>query len=462
MKNDDLHTLLAELAEEALPTSRLDLWPALKERLTSRQWPSPQGETSMKQPIARTSLFRYALLALLALGIASLFLMASPLGQALSQGLSRFFTVAESTSFPVPSEQVLPPPPTSTPAPTYLLPLETARPPLPSATADPSCLTPASQAGYFCQIQAAESQAGFNAKEPPFDPKGMKFSTARFDPAGHSVEMQFVVTTGGGYLNLRQGMGDPQQAGGWDEAPAEAIEETTVNGQYAEFVSGTFVVSPNSTSAVWQAGGGLRLRWQEGERWFHLEKLGDPYPIEWMGKDELIELAESLVDARPAGSALPLDPEYLPSVEAAEALAGFEVLSPGLLPAGYELKRVVWADGVVRLLYGPQNSSDTSLMISMGPVTDHTVGPCADCPPGAEESVQIGPWQGWYLRGAFAADSPSSAGPTPTPVWEAEARSWEVSWNTASVWVAIWFHSSAYGGEEMNRETLLEIARNMK
>jgi hypothetical protein len=190
--------------------------------------------------------------------------------------------------------------------------------------------------------------------------------------------------------------------------------------------------------------------------------MGDPYPIEWIGEKEMVELAESLVDERPWDTAPPVDPENLTSVEAVEALAGFEVPSPTFLPVGHELKRVAWRDGVVHLLYGPQNSGDSALMISMGLVENSRVGPCFECPPGAVEGVQIGPWKGWYMRGAFNMGLGSNVDPTPTPVWEPNALHWGLEWNTDTLWFSIsYFSSSDYGGE-MNKETMVKIAENLK
>ncbi len=138
--------------------------------------------------------------------------------------------------------------------------------------------------------------------------------------------MEFVVTSGGGYLNLRQGISDfPDPKNTWGKVPSDAVEQVSVNGLYAEIASGTFVVYPNATLAVWEPGGQLGLAWRDGNHWFVLEKLGDPYPIEWITKEQLLKLAEGLVDERPAGSVPPLDPEYLTTVEQAELLAGFDI-----------------------------------------------------------------------------------------------------------------------------------------
>ena len=387
----------------------------------------------------------------------------TPQGRALAQRIFLFFTVTEEKSFPIPTEQVFSIPATETPVPTYIVALQPVDPstsPTETPQPDPSCSSPETQSGYSCQINAVEAKAGFDAKELPHDPKGLKFSQARFNPKTNEIDMEFV--TGGGALYLSQGLGEFPSSSKWGEVPADEIKQVRVNEQYAELVFGMFVIYPNATAATWEPGGQLRLHWREGDRWFSLEKMGDPYAIEWMDENEMIKLAESLVDQRPWNETPPIDPENLTSVEAAEALAGFDIPAPTLLPQGHELKRVAWRDEAVHLLYGPKNSSESVLMISMGPIANSQVGPCLECPPEAVGEVQIGPWQGWYLHGAFNMGAGSNVNPTPTAVWEPDARNWGLSWNTDTLWFSIsYFSSSDYGGE-VNKETMVRIAESLK
>jgi hypothetical protein len=193
---------------------------------------------------------------------------------------------------------------------TFILPLE------PAATAaastekvlEPNCESSRERSGYFCQVQAAEKLAGFDARELPFDPKGMKFSKVNVLPGNTaSITMEFVVIDGGGYLYLHQGIDD----------------------------------FPPGTSKSWQAGrgwspkcdlsrvgaGGCFACAGGGERWFS-PRNGNPYPIEWLD-GEIVKLAESLVDERPADAEKALDPEYLPSAEVA-GTGGLRCTAPDL------------------------------------------------------------------------------------------------------------------------------------
>lgn len=464
MEIKNVKPVLEDALEEKNPSSQINLWPGVRARLVARRTIlAQQGERmNITKPRRLQHVMLTALMIILLIAIA----LVTPQGRAFAQRIFLFFTVTEEKSYPIPTEQVLSIPPTETPVPTYILSLEpigpvatlTPSPQLPG----PSCTSPDSQSSYFCQIKAAESQAGFDAKELPLDPKGMKFSKAGFDSNRKAINMEFTVITGGGYLYLVQGVGDFPPQAKWGEVPADGIKQVTVNGQYAEFVSGTFVVYPNSQQAVWQPGGQLRLHWREGDRWFSLEKLGDPYPIEWMGENEIIQLAESLIAERPLIQTPPVDPEYLISVEAAETLAGFHIPAPTLLPAGYELKRVVWADNTVRLIYGPKDSTEYTLLIFMGSIANSHVGPCSECPSGTVEDVQIGSWQGWYMRGAFNMGLGANVDPTPTPVWEPDARHWGLDWNTDTLWFSMSFFSSSDYGGEMNKETMVKIAESLK
>jgi hypothetical protein len=457
MDNTKIRSALQDALEVEIPSTSLHLWPRVKAGFAAGTIPQGKNMNTTLRRIALTALVISALLALV---------LVTPQGRALAQRLVQFFTTTEEKSFPLPTEQVLPAPATPTPLPAKILPLEPveSNPSAPTAVPDTVCITPASQGTYFCQVKAAEAQAGFNAKEFPNDPKGMKFSTVTYTPSTGEISMEFVVTTSGGYLHLRQGVSDfPDPESTWGKVPSDAVEQITVNGRYAEMVSGGFVVYPNATEAVWEPGGRLSLAWRDGKHWFILDKMGDPYPIEWITKEALIKLAEGLVDERPAGAVPPLDPEYLTTVEQAEVLAGFDIPAPSLLPVGYELKRVVWADQVVRLMYGPKRSSESELFIFMGQIANKSqVGPCQDCPPGVTETVQIGPWQGWYWHGIFHNPVESSGQPAPTPVWQGDASHWTLTWNTETFWFSVVYSPAYNSGKEMNKETLIKVAESLK
>lgn len=458
MDEKRIQSALEDALEEKIPSANVHLWPRVKAGFAAG---NTYQRKKMNTQQRRTTFAALAMIFLLAL------VLITPQGRALAQRMFQFFTVNDQKSFPLPTDQAFfPAPPTSTPPAAHLLVLEAARPgqAAPTAAPDAGCTSPEAQGSYTCQVKAVEDQAGFNAREFLYDPKGMKFSTASYVPATGEIDMEFVVITGGGYLYLRQGISDfPEQTSTWGTVPSDAVEEVTVNGQYAEIASGTYIVYPNATSAVWEPGPLKRsLAWRDGSRWFVLEKMGDPYPIEWITKDELIKLAEGLVDERPAGTVPPLDPEYLTTVEQAEALAGFDIPTPALLPAGFELKRVVWTDHTARLIYGPSGTTDSELFVFVSPIADFQAGPCSECPPGVTEAVQVGPWSGWYWRGIYQTFPVEEGQPTPAPVWHGDAAHWSLTWSSEAYSFSM-FYSPAYNsGREVNKELLAEIAGSLK
>lgn len=460
MDDKKIQSALQDALETKIPSASVHLWPRVMAGFTA-------GENRQREKLKMNPIRRKFVLAVLAATLLLTLVMVTPQGHAIAQRMFQFFSVTSERSFPIPTDQVFPVPQTLTPQPSQILPVVPVQEgqPVPTSTAEMSCSSAASQGSYICQVKAAEAQTGFNAKEFLYDPKGMKFSTVTVIPGTKEIDMEFVVATGGGYLYLRQGISDlPEQTNAWGEVPADAVEQVSVNGLYAEIVSGGFMVYPDSTSAVWEPGGQLRLAWRDGSHWFVLEKMGDPYPIEWITKDQLIRLAEELVDDRPGDAVPPLDPEYLTTVEQAEALAGFDIPTPSMLPAGYELKRAAWTDGAVRLMYGPKGETQSELFIFLGQINQgNRVGPCSECPPGVSETVQVGPWQGWYWRGIFQSTTPAAADqPAPTPVWAGDASHWSLAWNSETFWFSM-FYSPAYNsGREANQEMLIKIAESLK
>lgn len=300
MNDENIRSALQDAIKAKIPPASVRLWPRVKAGLVAGN--NQQGK---KMNIILKRLTFTALAASFVLvGV-----LATPQGQALAQRMFQFFSITEEKSFPLPTEQIFPAPEIPTPAPGYVLPVE----PVPSNQTEPTAIPDencSTGGDYSCQVKAAEAEAGFDAKEFPYDPRGLKFSTASFNPSMGEVIMEF--TASGGVLFLRQGISNlPEDKTPWGKVPADAVERVSVNGLYAEIVLGAFIAYPNAMEAVWEPGGRLTLAWRDGDHWFVLEKLGDPYPIEWITKEEMIKLAEGLVDERPAGTVAPLNSEQL-------------------------------------------------------------------------------------------------------------------------------------------------------
>jgi hypothetical protein len=251
MNDIKIQSALQDALEAEIPSTSVQLWQRVKAGVGA-------GTTRQRKTM-NTTLRRITITALV-IGILLALLLVTPQGRAFAQRLFQFFTTTEEKSFPLPTEQVMPAPATPTAPAAQLLrvePVEFAQS-TPTAVPDTACTSPAAQATYFCQVKAAEAQAGFDAKEFPKDPKGMTFSAVTLTSG--EIAMEYVVKTGGGYLHLRQGITDfPDPESTWGKIPSDAVEQVTVNGQYAEYVSGVFAIYPNATEAVWEPGGRLSL-----------------------------------------------------------------------------------------------------------------------------------------------------------------------------------------------------------
>lgn len=68
MKTDPLKSNLAELAEEAVPSDKINLWPGIKSEISTSAWHSKNGETM--NTLAQKTLIRRLSLAALALATA--------------------------------------------------------------------------------------------------------------------------------------------------------------------------------------------------------------------------------------------------------------------------------------------------------------------------------------------------------------------------------------------------------
>ena len=209
---------------------------------------------------------RFALttLAITALMVTALI---TPQGRAFAQTILQFFTRADSNSFPLQPSQIL----TS-----------------PEAPSVPTAEPPAS----LMSVAEAEIQARFDAAELPIVPEGFEYLGARL--YGNAISIEYGVPGGGGNLILMQSSDGFIQSD-WDKAPADAITPVQIHGLDGEFVQGTFVVRPGETSATWNPDAPiLRLRWVKDGIWFELTKFGDVEPIEYLDRDAMIALAESL------------------------------------------------------------------------------------------------------------------------------------------------------------------------
>lgn len=413
MDNKDIKSILEDAVEHEIPASQIDLLSAVRASLVpGRKFSVRQGETMNITRSRRIQRLAFAMLLVAALVTVAL---VTPQGRAFAQTILQFFTRAESNSFPLQPSQVV------------------------TSPEDPSVPT-AEPPASLMSVAEAEVQAGFDAAELPIVPEGFEYLGARL--YGNAISLEYGVPGGGSNLILMQSQDGFIQSD-WDKAPAEAITSVQINGLDGEFVQGTFVVRPGETSAIWNADAPvLRLRWVKDDIWFEMTKFGDVEPIEYLDREALIALAESLTT-----DPFPLD------VKDAEAHAGFDVLEPSNLPTGMTFlgSSVDPVSKLVSLSFG-YSETDRRILIKQQPVdfTDSCnlcglVGASASV-----ESVQIGDVTGEYALGVWELTDNG-------PVWRDDPYLTTIRWQKDGMSFELVFM-----GTEAGKEELLSTAESMK
>lgn len=272
MNDKQLKQILTQLAEDGVPADA-NLWPALRTRLAGHPalGATMKGDPMLKPILAQPRLARTLGVTTLAVLLLATALLVTPQGRAWAQRLWQFFTLAPADTFAV-------------------TPMANPQADAPTA-APPSVNAGECGADLACQVASAGDLLGFTPRVPANGFPGLKLEAVQ--AAGGILRLSYTAQGGGG-LVLSQGQGD-LTASRWDEVAAEAVEPVQVGAAAGEFVQGTFVVPAGSDTAVWSADAPvLRLRWQQGGRYFELAKLGDPEHLEHLDKAALIALAETI------------------------------------------------------------------------------------------------------------------------------------------------------------------------
>lgn len=253
MKTDPLKSTLADLAEKAVPSAEINLWPEIQSELSTSAWHSKNGETM--NTLAQKTLIRRLALAVLALATAFTLLAFTPQGRAFAQSLLQFFTRAGSDSLPAQSEY-----PTKPEAPRVL------------------------GAG------GAEAQAGFDVLRPGFLPEGLVFQGASYTDENRTVIQQFGYAPEDIRLSIQQQPFTSQEACTLcglvgTSAPVETVQ---INGVAGEYVEGVWELTENGP--VWQNNPYLKtLRWQEDGMAFEMIFMGME-----LTQTDLLAIAESM------------------------------------------------------------------------------------------------------------------------------------------------------------------------
>ena len=297
----------------------------------------------------------FVILALAALTI----LFVSPQGRAWAQEVFQFFARINSNTVELPPGDLKSMQEIND---SYDLPLVPVIIPTvsPDMAALPGCETPQKSQSYNCQIALAESKLGFDLKELPTLPEGWKLDFISYSPASKIATISYLFDVSymsSAMLYLTQGAGDLPtyyQQNPWLVVPADQVEKVKVGIQDGEYVEGSFFLQTGGSGLVWDdSNEHKRLAWSDGTRWYLIEVWRNLNLPDRMGRDQLIGLAESLVES-PVETAEALDPDYLYSVSDAEFVSGLDLKAPTLLPMEMSFSHAQYYDynKEVRLFYG--------------------------------------------------------------------------------------------------------------
>jgi hypothetical protein len=293
-------------------------------------------------------------------------LLITPQGRAWAQEIFQFFTRINSLTAELPESDLKRMQDINN---TYELPLVPVFIPTvsPEMATLPGCETPQKSQSYGCQVALAESQLGFDLKELPAKPEDWKFEFLHFDAVSKSATTGYRLDiryqgygTTYGTLYLMQGIGNFPgfyRNTPWGVVPEEKVENVKIGTYDGEYVRGSFSLPVDSNNLVWDhSDEHQRLAWSDGRRWYLIELWRDLNVLNTLDRDQLIELAESLVDSSLERREAP-DPEFLHSITDAEAISGFDLKAPTLLPMEmtFSYARYYPDNSEIRLFYGPNN-----------------------------------------------------------------------------------------------------------
>ncbi len=293
---------LHDIATEAVPADK-DPWTALQTKVEAEHSGIDSGVRQSRrgrvQGTGRLNLAKVLAVIAIAFMLMVVAMVSPPQGRAWAQQIVELFSRAEALFFPLSAEQIEGAnqaqfdqqrgvtPPTAAPPETLLF-------------FDESCESDDPDLNYRCQLEQAEGEVGFVILLPPFEDSGLAIASLSVDTLTNTVRAGYTYEDypeRGQGVWIQQGLGEFPVGSDWEKVPFEFIESVMVNGEQAEFVRGTFVAKPGAEQATWLADGPMaRLRWKHGERWFEISKAGAPEGVNFMDREGMILLAESLME----------------------------------------------------------------------------------------------------------------------------------------------------------------------
>jgi hypothetical protein len=255
--------------------------------------------------------------------------------------------------------------------------------------------------------------------------------------------MEYDVIGGGGYLFFNQGIGNefPTFTG---EVPESAVQEVQIVQNRGEYVVGDYVVVGHDKVFTWLPCCRFRLRWMEGNHWFELDKEASQLTVDYMTENVMIQMATELVD-RP-NPVQESRADYLTSLGEASQLAEFDILSPAVLPEGFQFDYGKYDKNLsqLQLVYSPAGTQGIAdITIIETPINKVNLAPGDNGGSIKGEEVDINGYNGTYF-----SDSPYN-----------HVLTWQVGYLKITLSV---YSSELWYGATFTKDQILEIARSMK
>jgi hypothetical protein len=353
MTRQKLYSLFEQLAHDQRAATDTDLWPAIKSTLIQDR-NRIKGEKRVKTQLnwrpARTLAGVSVILALL-VG----FFAFTPQGKALAQVILHFFVPQEDNALVVSDPE---------PAPLEEAAPVSAPPAVPEAV---SCLdSPFPQ----CSLDEAQQHVGFPIAFPAEMPSDFTFEGVKVLDNG--VLLAFSAPKGGYYLYETPFTDEGIIANPVGEA-AE-IKALSVNGQYAEYVEGTWYGTPNESGAIlWDNNDSVRtLIWAvDGIEYKLVSSGGKVYDSARPSPEEMAAFAETLIpEAKPD---IAVDNGL--SLAEAEQQAGFTMTLPTQIPPRILMTNATYnpAQGVICQHYSDSQGINNDTLVvaaSLGGLLD--------------------------------------------------------------------------------------------
>ncbi|MPM30254.1 hypothetical protein SDC9_76802 [bioreactor metagenome] len=370
MNKQKIRTTLQQTAEALAPASKIDLWPALKAKISLSRSRQMEG-LKMKKNFSP----KWAFKPTYAITLAVIFVVAVfalPQGRAFAQQIWHFFSQGDSNMMPgiTPStrdwvEQ--------TPG----VAAETVTPEaLPAITE----MTFAGDCGASneaqCSVDQIRAKVDFSVLALPQIPAGMAFVGANGKPG--LVTLTYMPYDQRSSLVIQEEAFDPAAAPLAAQVGADAeIKQVKVGDLDGEYVKGSY--NGNYDVPVWDSSIDLQtVRWVQGETLITVYLAG---AADSMGMEDLINLSASLTEkavglagqpdkvfaAQNNTDSVDFAQLYPLSFNEAETVAGFKLLSPSELPANFSFvgASVDLNTKVVKLLYNYQDASNPDAQFNL-------------------------------------------------------------------------------------------------